>query len=183
MNLNLRRRTTPDRLARRIGRRLRRLATVAALVGAVAGANVVLSAQPSQALSSPNALLSCSAGYVSTSAPTVYGEQQRWAFRWEPVLYRYVPGTGWRLVVAGPLLWATPAGSDFSVGTSYGWAGPTWYGSSGAAYTRYTWRVTPGYYYAILNYTTDTNPQFNTGWVSAYATTGYYGTGATSCRA
>lgn len=157
---------------------LRRAAPLLALV-ALAGQTVLPSsaaAVPSQ----PLATLSCASGVVTTTGPGIVANQNvRGATTpdavWFAKLYQW-NGTSWEWYQVSDLFTAeVESNAGPSMGTTMGYAGPTWYRSTNAeAVTSISFNVTPGYYYSIDNYVWDGT------WVHADAPTSW---AAFNCQA
>ena len=158
-------------------RRLGRLLAAASI--AVTCSITAQSLSPAAATSSPNALLTCTAGRVTTSTPSVQASQQ-YQPRYYAELFRYVNGS-WQHVAWSSMFVTQTYSNDANPGSTWGYAGPTWYRYNvvnAPATTSVYWNVTPGYYYAIKNWTSDTNWQF-AHWQTAWAARA----GVTNCRA
>jgi hypothetical protein len=152
---------------------------LAALALAAAGPLAAQSLSPAAATTEPTALLTCSAGRVTTSMPSVQASQQ-YQPRYYAELFRYT-SAGWQHV-SWSRMWVTQTYSnDANPGSTWGYAGPRWYPYgvvNGAWATSLYFNVTPGYYYAIKNWTSDSNWQFDN-WATAWASR----SGVTYCRA
>ena len=124
------------------------------------GLAMLTPATPATAAGVPNASLSCGTGWVRTTAPYVYAQQDApgaSGIFWAPQLYQH-DGRSWHPVATANWFISPVQSSDFNPGSTGGFAGPGWYpyGTINGQLTQtFTWTVPSGYWYAIRNWVYD----------------------------
>lgn len=162
-------------MSRRLGRAGRALLVAVVSVGLLPWATPAASAA-----GIPYATLTCGQGWVQTTAPYVLAQQGARGSDgpdavWFPELFGH-NGQSWVRMETGRPWVSSVATSDFNLGSTVGYAGPSWYPYGVVNGTRTTavyWSVAPGYHYAIRNAVHDGS------WSMQFASTG----SQLSCRA
>lgn len=163
-------------------RRILSVAIVAVLFTAASAVGPDSRVPEAQAGGAPSGGMRCGNGIVLFFGPTVVAEQgsryDNGTVHWKAELW-YHDGTQWKYWKEGPWRGAqVMSNTGPSMGTTTGWAGPTWYGTDGG-HSEFFFEAPPGWWYAVRHVAYDRGT-WSVGWAWSDGTT--HPQGQTSCK-